>query len=850
MTREERPGAEGAIPPGDAPSPRHAPLPAEKLRQVTDPASLKDMSPGPVPDDELIGQTRAIDAIGFGSAMRKQGFNLYAMGLRGTGRHTAIRSFLTERAGREPAPDDWVYVNNFDAPDKPRALRLPSGTALPFRDAMEELIADLGAAIPALFESEEYKSRRGIVDQEFEEAQESAFSGLNEKARAKSIAIMRTPMGFAFAPMRDGQVIKPDGFDALPPEEKERIQSEIKLLQEELKQILERMPRLEKERRERVRALSKEMAGGTVGTAVREVASMLEGVEPVEDFLTEVSEDLVANVEIFLEAAGAAGQGQPLPPGMTPDRDPRLRRYMVNVMVCGPRVDGPGDGTCEGQEAGARPPGAPVITETSPTFGNLIGRIEHQPQMGALLTDFTLIKPGALHRANGGYLILNARDLLMQPFAWDGLKRSLKAGSITITSLADQVSLFSTISLEPDPIPLDVKIVLIGDRMTYFLLLELDPDFSELFKVGADFEDDFARTAENATRYAQVFASLAEREALRPVSREGLARMIDEAARLAEDSEKLSLQVGTIADILREADYWAGQAGSDRIEARHVAKAVAERRHRGDRIRTRMQEAILREIVLIDSDGEKVGQVNGLAVLQVGGQSFGRPSRITASARMGAGRVIDIEREVELGGPLHSKGVLILSSYLAARYALDVPVSLAANLVFEQSYGGIDGDSASSAELYALLSALSEVPLRQSFAVTGSVNQFGEVQAIGGVNDKIEGFFDICAARGLTGRQAVLIPQANVVHLMLREDVVEACREGRFAVLAVASIDQGMEILTGRPAGRRGADGTFPADSINGLVEARLRGFAATRRRFGGADGGKQGDEQSGRATP
>jgi len=830
-------------------APRHDPLPPDRLRQVTDPADLTSMPAGPVPPDELIGQTRAIDAIRFGSTMRKPGFNLYAMGLQGTGRHTAIHAYLTHRATGEPTPDDWVYVNNFQAPDKPRALRLPPGTANRFRTAMQELVTDLGAAIPALFESEEYKSRRGIIDQEFEEAQEEAFSGLNEKARKKSIAIMRTPVGFAFAPMRDGQVIKPDGFEALPEAERERIQSEIKVLQEELKQILERMPALEKSRRERVRALNKEMAGGTVGTAIQEVAGSFAGMEPIQAFLEEVSKDLVANVEIFLEAAGAAAQGPQLPAGMALDRDPRLRRYMVNVIV-GDQPSRKGGEAGDGAAADAGPgPGAPVVTETSPTFGNLIGRIEHQPQMGALTTDFTLIKPGALHRANGGYLILNARDLLIQPFAWDALKRSLKAGTITITSLGDQMSLISTISLQPDPIPLEAKIVLIGDRLTYFLLLDLDPDFSELFKVGVDFEDDFARTPENVTRYAQVFAALAEREELRPVSREGLARMVDETVRLAEDSDKLSLQVGIVADILREADYWAAHDEEGSIEARHVARALAERRHRSDRLRTRMQEAIIREIVLIDTDGAVVGQVNGLAVLQFGGRSFGRPSRITASARLGAGRVIDIEREVELGGPLHSKGVLILSSYLAARYALDVPVSLSANLVFEQSYGGIDGDSASSAELYALLSALSEVPLQQSYAVTGSVNQFGQVQAIGGVNDKIEGFFDICAARGLTGRQGVLIPQANVVHLMLREDVVEACREGRFAVHAVATIDQGMEILTGRPAGSRGADGNFPADSINGLVEAKMRAFADTRRRFGGGAEGRSGSAGDG-GTP
>lgn len=805
------------------------PLPPALLRRSTDPESISEAFRGTPGEDEIIGQLRATDAISFGSVIRKPGFNLYAMGLRGTGRHRSIRTFLIKRAKEEPAPDDWVYVNNFSTPERPHALRLPPGTAMRFRTAMDSLITDLSTAIPALFESDEYKARRSAIDQEFEDAQEHAFSGLNEAAREKSIAIMRTPVGFAFAPMKDGQVIKPENFGALPVDERERIEAEIKTLQEELKGILTRMPALEKSHRDRIRDLNKEMAGGTVDVAIREVKGAFAKIPQIHSFLEAAAADLVANIEVFLESAEVAANAS-IPVSNPGGRgNPRLRRYRVNVMV--------GD-----QDVAS---GAPVVLEPNPTYHSIIGRIEHISQMGALLTDFTLIKPGALHRANGGYLILDAREILGQPFSWAALKRSLKSGQIAVTSMAEQVSLISTISLEPDPIPLDVKIVLIGDRWLYYMLMALDPDFTELFKVEVDFDDEFDRTADNIKLYAKAIETVTTREKLRPIDNVGIARMIDEASRLAEDAEKLSLQIGLVADILQEADHWAGQAERERITGNDVARAVDERRRRSARVRERLLESIARDIILIATEGVAIGQVNGLSVSRIGTHSFGRPTRITARTRLGSGKVIDIEREVALGGPLHSKGVLILSGFLAARYAPDVPVSLHASLVFEQSYAGIDGDSASSAELYALLSALSEAPIRQSFAVTGSVNQFGGVQAIGGVNEKIEGFFDICSERGLTGDQGVLIPVANVKHLMLREDVVDACAKGQFSVVPVATIDQGIELLTGIAAGARDSGGQFPSDSVNGRVEAKLREFAASRRQFGIGRSGERSDGET-----
>jgi lon-related putative ATP-dependent protease len=475
---------------------------------------------------------------------------------------------------------------------------------------------------------------------------------------------------------------------------------------------------------------------------------------------------------------------------------------------------------------------APVIVEDNPSLGNLIGRIEQQAQMGALFTDFSLIRPGSLHLANGGFLLIDARRLLLEPYAWEMLKRSLRARQVSIESPTDRMSIMSTQGLRPDTIPLSTKVILFGDRQLYYTLFEGDPDFSELFKIAVDFEDTVDWTPETTTSYAQLIGSIARHEGLRPLSAEAVALVIEELAREAEDSTKLSLRIGTLADHLREAEFWAAQSGHKVIDAGDIDRATDAWKRRHDRVRIQGQEMIEREIMLVDTAGAKVGQINGLAVMSLGGYAFGKPSRITASVRVGNGEVIDVEREVSLGGPLHSKGVLILGSFLAARYARDLPPSLHASLVFEQSYGGVDGDSASSTELYALLSALADVPIRQSIAVTGSVNQRGEVQAIGGVNEKIEGFFALCESRGLDGTHGVLIPHANVQHLMLEREVVDAVRQGKFHVFSAATIDEGIELMTGVPAGERDSSGVYPPGTINRRVEDRLIAFAEARRRF------------------
>jgi lon-related putative ATP-dependent protease len=801
-------------------------LAVAELRRTVDPKALGFADTSELePASGLIGQERALKAIQFGASMPSHDYNIFVLGPPAAGKSSAVKAYLRRRVADMPAPRDWVYVNNFEAANRPKALALPCGRGKVLHKGMIRAVDELRNALPAMFEGEEYQARRRAIDEHFRSDQESQFEALNKKAQAQNIAILRTPMGFAMAPMHEGKVVKPEVFNALPDEMRRVVESKIEALQKELENILERVPKSEKERRARLADLNEEVAAIAVRDALDDVKAEFADLEDVAAWIDAASQDMIRNVALFL-AGGDENEAVKQP--VDTSRDPRFRRYMVNLLV---------GNSVEDQCA------APIVEELNPTYGNLIGRVEHISQMGALLTDFLLVKPGALHRANGGYLLLDARKVLMSPFAWESLKRAIKSREIRIEQPAETLGLVSTQTLDPDPIPLDVKVVLFGDRQLYYLLAAYDPDFSRLFKVQADFDDSIARSADNDVSYARLIASIVKEHALKPVTADGVARLIEQGSRLADDREKLSIEIGRIADIVREADFWAGEAKREKITQADVARAVEEHIQRADRLRDRAQEMIDRKIVLIDTGGAKIGQINGLSVLQLGDFSFGRPSRITARVRMGAGRVTDIEREVNLGGPLHSKGVMILWGFLAGRFAQDVPLALAASLVFEQSYGGVDGDSASSAELYALLSALAEVPIKQSLAVTGSVNQWGEVQAIGGVNEKIEGFFDVCKARGLDGTQGVLIPEANVQHLVLRDDVVAAVRDGKFAIYSVGHVDQGIELLTGVKAGMRGSDGLFEAGSLNRLVEDKLTAFAERARAFGRSkDGGGSAD--------
>lgn len=809
--------------PGDLP----AALKPEALRQSCDPARLGfETTAGLTSDPALLGQDRAMDAINLSADMAHKDFNLFVLGPEGSGRHHAVMTLLGAAARKRPVPSDWIYVNNFDAPHKPHAIEMPSGSAPRFKSAMQDLVDDLAHEIPAMFESEEYQAQARAINEEFGERHETPIAEFADEALKQEVALLRTPVGFMLAAIVDGKPITPEVYNKLDPEKREEIDAKVHALEERLAEILKLGPNLEKEHRQRMEKLHASMAEKAVSTRMKEVLAEFRGIPRVADYLENTRNDMISNAEVFLLHLENASDG-PFPQAIRKyHSEPQFDRYAVNVMVSHTEEDSAG---------------ASVVTEDLPTIGHLNGRIEYQSQMGTLVTNFTLIKPGALHRANQGFLVLDARQVLSEPYAWDALKRCLQTRTITITSMADRLGLSSTISLEPDPIPLDVRVVLIGDRQLHMLLQLLDPDFDDLFKLQADFEDDLPRDEDSTDRYARVIAGHADRLGLLPLTAGAVAAVLDHAVRLADDASKFTLRISALADMMSEADQYARQAGQDTVTDADIARAIRQADRRAARIRDRIHEATMRDTILIDTEGGAVGQINGLSVLGIGKYSFGRPARISATVRMGGGKFIDIEREVELGGPLHSKGVLILSGYLASRYARNVPMSLQASLVFEQSYGGVDGDSASSAELYALLSALSDLPLRQDLAVTGSVSQTGLVQAIGGVNEKIEGFFDLCNARGLTGTQGVLIPAANRQNLMLRADVVEAAAAGRFHVYPVKTIDQGIAILTGTEAGERGADGAFPEDSVNARVEARLRRFAEDRRRFAMKDASPDG---------
>ena len=767
--------------------------------------------------DDLIGQERALGAIRMAAKIRHQDFNLFVLGNSGSGRHSAVRKIIGQEAGDRPVPNDWVYVNNFDAPHKPIAIELPSGLAVRLKMTMEKLVDDLANNIPALFDSEDYRTQRRNIDQKFDDENEQSFSQLGKDARKRNIAILRTPMGFAVAAIHEGETIKPEEYNALSKDKRQQIDNNVEITQNELEAILKLVPNREKERRRAVETLNVRMAEQGVGDSIKMVEDEFKSIKPVSKYLASIRADLIQNADIFLNSEPAPQAGTFPVATSKHYAKPQFHRYVVNVMVSN-------DPSSEAT--------APIVTADLPTLANLLGRVEHVSEMGALITDFTMIKPGALHSANGGYLILNAKDVLTEPFAWDALKRCLEAGNISIVSAGEKLGLITTVSLEPDPIPLNVRVVLVGNRMLYYLLASLDLDFQRLFKLQADFNDAGERSDETILFYAGMIGSIAQRENLRALNPKGVARLLQEGSRLVDDAKKLSLNPGQLSDILREADYWTAEAGRKVIGPQDIEKAIHERDKRASRVRELSQEAITRGTILIETDGYEIGQINALSVLQIGSYRFGRPSRVTARVRMGTGKVIDIEREVELGGSIHSKGVMILSSYLATNYALDVPMSLWASIAFEQSYGGVDGDSASAAELFALLSALSQLPIDQSFAVTGSINQRGEIQAIGGINEKIEGFYDVCLTRKLTGQQGILMPTANVKNLVLRSRVIESVRKNRFKVMSIETIDQGIEILTGRKAGVRNKKGEFPNGTVNALVEARLREFANRRVLF------------------
>lgn len=805
-----------------------APLPPERLRTVCDPSSLGFSSTAEI-DDADVGfiHARAIGAIQLGLDIEGPGYNLFVLGDTGSGRHDIVARLLENERHRGAPPADWCYVWNFAQASQPRLLRLPCGRGAGFRSDMERFVEELMPAIGAVFESDDYRNRIEALQEDAKQREEAALRTLGDEAQKLGIALLCTPHGFAFLPMKDAEsTLSQDEFEKLPEARQKELGDNIKLLHERMHRLMGGdFPRWRRELQNRIRDAGRDALGVTVRHMIEELKPTYADLPEVSAHLDAVLQDIIASGE-SLHAAPHADEDADT---VTYSGTITVQRYLVNLLV-----ENPADGT------------RPVVCEDHPTLQNLVGRIDHLVHMGTLVSNFTLIRAGALHRANGGFLVLDAVKLLSQPFAWEGLKRALKSGRLRIESLSELIGVTGSVQLEPEPLPLDLKVILIGERLIYYLLTQYDPEFAPLFRINADMESEIVRTQENTAAYARLIAGRARHEALPPLSAAAVARLIDDAARQAGDAERLSARTQALDDRLREAAHFATAAGSPQIEREHVEAALTAHRQRHERIRLHYQQEIQRGQLLVDTDGEHVGQVNGLAVIPLGEDSFAHPVRITATVRVGEGEVIDIEREVKLGGPIHAKGVLILSSFVASRFGMTLPLSLKASLVFEQSYGGIEGDSASLAELAALLSALAGVPVRQSIAVTGSINQFGIVQPVGGINEKIEGFFDLCAARGLTGEQGVLIPHANVCHLMLREDVVVAVRDGRFRIWAVTDVDEALERLTGLPAGAPDANGRMePEDSVNGRVVGGLKKLAQLRREFNASLAGRRSDKRN-----
>ena len=756
-----------------------------------------------------LGQDRALEAIEFGVDIDQPGFNLFVVGAPGLGKHQLVRQILSQHAQEADSRSDWCYVNNFANPQKPRILKLPAGVGQKLRLDMESLVEDLLTSLPSSFQSDEYRSRRQEIEEELQDRQEQTFRKLHREAEEKGITVIRTPGGYTMGPMVDGHPLDQQEYEKLPHEEKQRIEKLIADLQLELQSIIQNMPLVQREHYQRIKALNQDITQHTVEQLIAWMENSYRDQPEIMDYLQAVKLNAIKNVDAFLPAEAARETDS------VTSRVAEFHAYSINVIV-------DNNGT----------KGAPIVFEDNPTYQNLIGRVEYVSQMGTLITDFTLIKSGALHRANGGYLILDAHKLLTHGFAWEGLKRALKSREIKIQSLEQMLSLANTVSLEPESIPFDVKVILTGEPRLYYLLQAYDHEFSQLFKVSADFARTTKRDVNNIRNYARMVAAVQQDCKARPLNKASVGRIIEEASRAAGDTEKLSLHLDDMRDLVSEANYWAGKENRKVVLVGDVEQAIEKRDHRQDRYRELMQEQVLRGIKLIDTEGTRVAQVNALSVLQTGSYSFGQASRITATARLGRSGVVDIEREAKLGGEIHSKGVMILSSYMAHRYAANQPLPLAASLAFEQSYGMIDGDSASAAELCALLSALGEIPLKQSLAVTGSINQLGEIQVIGGVNEKIEGFFEVCASRGLNRKQGVIIPAANQVHLMLHKDVRAAVKKRKFSIYPALQVEDVMQLLSGMKPGRVDTRGSYPQHSFNYLVQKRIEKLQRLQKQY------------------
>jgi len=797
-------------------------LSSDQLYRKCDPAKF-DFNTTADLEERLsaLGQDRAMHAVELGIHIKSRGYNLFCLGPEGTGKTSLVKRILEKEALKRKTPDDWAYVYNFDEPYKPMAMSFPAGEAVEFAKDVDELVENLSDTLPAIIESDEYKAALGIIRQKYKTKKEEYINVLQKKAKGKMVSLLHMQMGLVVAPMKNGEVLSPDAFEQLPDEEKKIIMNDLNTMQEEIENATQDLPRWEEKQRREITALREKFVKSAVKEPVDELRKKYKTQSQASRFLKRIQDYILENVDEFVPAdndnKNSGGEDDPLQQLLSRMKQPeedKFAKFKVNVIV-----------------KNIANSGAPIITLDHPTQGNLVGKVERIQQYGALLTDFTLIKAGALHQANGGFLLLDARKVLEQPFAWDSLKRAIASKRIKIESPSEETS-FTTISLDPEPIPLDVKVVLTGDFEIYDLLSERDPDFRDFFKVEADFGMIMDRNPENEIEYAKLIGSLSKKKQLRSLNKQAVARVIEYASRLADDADKLTAHISSIGDLLREADYWARVSNSKQIGKNHIEQAIDAQIHRLDRVKTAMLEEIDKGTILMDVKGERVGQINGLVVYDFARYSFGKPARITTQVRIGKGDFVDIEREISLSGPIHTKGVLILKSLISNRFAKHSPLSLSASIVFEQSYGGVDGDSASSTEYYCMVSAIANLPVKQSLAVTGSINQFGEIQPIGGVNEKIEGFFDVCNHGGLTGKQGVIIPRTNVDNLMLRSDIVQAVEEGRFSIYAIDSVDDGIELLTGVKAGEPNKKGEYPKGTVNYLVQESLRQYYRDYARY------------------
>ena len=748
----------------------------------------------------VLGQERAVEALQFGVAMPRPGYNVYVMGEPGTGRFSFVQRYLKAEGKRQQTPADWVYVNHFDDTREPRALELPSGSAGAFISDMNGLIDNLLSTFPAVFEHPSYQQKKGAIDRAFNQRYDRALDVIERASLEKDVALYRDASNVAFTPMADGKALDEAEFAQLPEEVREQFHEDIALLEERLNEELASLPQWKRESNNQLRQLNEETITLALQPLLAPLSEKYAENAAVCAYLQSVQLNLLRTVvEQLVDDSKTDAAARKL-----------LEEQYAPSLVVGHHADG----------------GAPVVFEPHPTYDNLFGRIEYSTDQGALYTSYRQLRPGALHRANGGFLILEAEKMLGEPFVWDALKRALQSRKLKMESPLGELGRVATVSLTPQMIPLNIKLVIIGSRQLYYALQDHDPDFQEMFRVLVDFDEDMPMVDENLEQFAQLLRTRTNEEGMAPLTSDAVARLATYSARLAENQSRLSARIGDLFQLVSEADFIRQLASDEMTDAGHIERALKAKATRTGRVSQRVLDDMLAGIILIDTEGAAIGKCNGLTVLEVGDSAFGMPARISATVYPGGSGIVDIEREVNLGQPIHSKGVMILTGYLGSRYAQEFPLAISASIALEQSYGYVDGDSASLGEACTLISALSRTPLKQCFAITGSINQFGEVQAVGGVNEKIEGFFRLCEARGLTGEQGVIIPRANVATLMLDERVLQAVENGMFHVYAVSQADEALSLLVGEEAGVLDDKGQFTEGSVNARVVERLREIA------------------------